>query len=147
MLAIEVQMRFLANKDFDRVVEINHTSSGDYTWEPEDLYNEWKSAQGVGLVAVDTDDYALGFCIYNLNDKECYEIKHLVVEKPLQRMGIGAAMINRMKDKLNYRRSILSYSVPEDNLGFQLFLKKMEFKAKVINNGTCDIYRFQYEKE
>ena len=142
MLGLEVQTRFMTNGDFDRVIEINHTSSGDYAWEPDDLYTEWKSEQGVGIVAVDRDDYTLGFCIYNLNNKENYEIRHLVVDKSLQHLGIGTALINRMKDKLNDTRCILSYSVPENNLGFQLFLKKMGFKARV--NG--DVYIFQYEK-
>jgi GNAT superfamily N-acetyltransferase len=133
----------MANKDFDRVIEINETGSGEYFWEPDDLWAEWKSEQGLGIVAVDLDDYPLGFCIYNLNNKECYEIKHLVVEKHLRRMGIGTALINRMKDKLNDRRYILSYAVPEDNLPFQLFLKKMGFKARVVRS---DLYIFEYEK-
>lgn len=146
MLGLEVQTRFMINMDFDRVVEINYTSSGDYAWESEDLFQEWKSEQGVGIVAVDADDYTVGFCVYNLNDKECYEIKHLVVERSLQRSGIGTALINRMKDKLNDRRYILSYSIPEEHIGFQLFLKKMGFKAKIIKNGMNSLYRFQYEK-
>ena len=144
MLSLEVQTRFMVNSDFDRVIDINCTSSGDYAWEPDDLWDEWKAEQGVGLVAVDMDDYPLGFCIYNLNNREYYEIQHLVVEKCFQRSGIGAALIDRMKSKLNDRRNILSYSVPEDNLPFKLFLKKMGFKARFVRN--CNVYRFEYEK-
>lgn len=141
MLGIDVQTRFLANKDFDRVIEID-LQSGEYAWEPGDLFNEWKSQNGVGIVATDYDDYPLGFCIYNLNDKECYELKHMAVDSGFRRLGIGAALINKMKNKLNDRRYILSYNVPEDNLNFQLFLKKMNFKAKAMRN----MYRFEYEK-
>jgi len=144
MLALEVQTRFMVNIDFDRVIELNHTSSGDYGWQPDDLWNEWKADQGAGMVAVDHNDYPLGFCIYNMDDKERYEIKHLVVEKNLQRSGIGTALINRMKDKLNDRRYILRYTIPDDNLATQLFLKKMGFKAKVVR--SANFYIFEYEK-
>lgn len=146
MLQVEVQVRFLKNQDFDRIIEIDQ--NGEYPWEPDDLYNEWKKEDGVGvgIVAVDYDDYPLGFCIYNLDDKEHYEIRHMVVDKNFRRQGIGTALINRMKEKLNDRRYILSYSVPEDNLPFQLFLRKMGFKAKILRNNLCDMYRFEYEK-
>ena len=109
---------------------------------------EWKKDDGVGvgIVATDYDDLPLGFCVYNLDDKEHYEIKHMVVDKRFRRQGIGTALINKMKAKLNDRRYILSYSVPEDNLPFQLFLRKMGFKAKLLRNGYGDVYRFEYEK-
>lgn len=144
MLAIEVQTRFMRNIDFDRVIELDHTSSGDYAWEPDDLWSEWKADQGAGIVAVDYNDYPLGFCVYNMDDKERYEIRHLVVEKNLQRTGIATALINRMKDKLNDRRYILSFTVPDDNLPIQLFLKKMDFRAKVVR--SANFYIFEYEK-
>lgn len=144
MLGIDVQTRFMANIDFDRVIEINQDCG--YAWDVDDLYNEWKSKQGVGIVAVDYDDFPLGFCVYNLNDKQHYEVKHMAVDKNFRRVGIGTAMINRMKEKLNDRRYILSYSVPEENLSFQLFLRKMGFKAKLIRNSISDVYRFEYEK-
>jgi ribosomal protein S18 acetylase RimI-like enzyme len=137
----------MINADFDRILEINHSSSGDYFWEPDDLWNEWKAEQGVGIVAVDREDYPFGFCIYSLDNKEFYEIKHFVVDKYVRRQGIGTALINKMKSKLNDRRSILSYSVPEENLPFQLFLKKMDFRARIVNNGTSEVYRFEYTKE
>jgi len=146
MLAMQVQTRYMTKGDFGRVMEINHTSSGGYAWQPDDLWNEWQADKGAGMAAVDADDYLLGFCIYNMDDKECYEIQHLVVEKCFQRSGIGTALINRMKKKLNDMRCILSYSVPEDNLPFQLFMKKMGFKAKLVRNGTEEVYRFEYEK-
>jgi ribosomal protein S18 acetylase RimI-like enzyme len=148
MLELEkIATRFMFNQDFDRVIEIDYSSGDEYSWQSDDLFHEWKSQNGVGIVAVDMDDLPLGFCVYSLDDKECYEIKHMVVDKCFRRSGIGTSLINRMKDKLNNRRYILSYSIPEDNLGFQLFLKKMGFKAKIVKNGTCDVYRFQYEKE
>lgn len=145
MLELDIKTRFMTNADFDRVIEID-LHGGEYSWEPGDLYEEWKKQNGVGIVAIDMDDFPMGFCVYSLEEKECYEVKHMAVDRNFRRLGIGTSLINRMKDKLNDRRYILSYSVPEENLGFQLFLKKMDFKAKLIRHGSVDFLRFQYEK-
>src|SRR6185295_10698087 len=111
MLELAVQTRFIVNSDFDRVIEIDYTSGGEYGWNPDDLFHEWKKQNGVGMVAVDSDDFPLGFCIYSLEDKERFEMKHLVVEKPFQRSGVATSIISRMKNKLNNRRYILSCDV------------------------------------
>lgn len=149
MLGLDFKVRFMENQDFDRVIEIDYTSGGDYSWSPDDLFREWKnpsmSGTGVGIVAIDNDDFPLGFCIYELSG-EFYEMKHLVVDKSFQRQGIGTSMINKMKEKLNDRRYILSFNVPESNLSFQLFLKKMGFKATLMRCCGEDFLRFQYEK-
>jgi ribosomal protein S18 acetylase RimI-like enzyme len=144
MLGIEISTRFISNKDFDRIIEIDYTSSGQYGWKPDDLFQEWK--KGVGIVAVDLDDFPLGFCIYGLEEKPFFEIKHLVADRSFQRSGIATTLINRMKNKLNDFRNILSCSVPEENLNFQLFMRKMEFKAKLIRRSSGDVFRFEYEK-
>lgn len=147
MLALEkIATRFMSNQDFDRVIEIDCSSGGEYSWQADDLFQEWKSQNGVGIVAVDGDDLPLGFCVYSLDDKECYEVKHMVVDRYFRRSGIGTSLINRMKDKLNNRRYILSYNVPEENLNFQLFLKKMGFRANLLKFNSGDVLRFKYEK-
>jgi len=147
MLKIEISTRFMYNKDFNRVTEIDGNSGGNYTWDTDELYDEWKGYKGVGIVAVDNHDTILGFCIYNLNNKDCFEIKHLVIDKKFRRSGIGTSIINRMKSKLNNCRYVLGCNVHEENLSFQLFLKKMSFKANLIKHSSGDEFRFQYEKE
>ena len=147
MVKIEVATRFMYNKDFNRVMEINKISGDEYSWNSKELLDEWKDYNGVGIVAVDNHDVVLGFCIYNLNNKDCFEIKHLVTDKEFRRSGIGTSIINRMKGKLNDRRYLLGCNVPEENLSFQLFLKKMEFKASLIRHSSGDEFRFEYEKE
>ena len=144
MIGFEVSTRFILNRDFDRIIDIDCTSSGPYGWDAEDLFQEWKN--GVGIVAVNSDDFPLGFCIYNLEGKQFFEIKHFSVDKSFQRSGIGTSLINKMKSKLHDRRGILSCNVPEENLSFQLFMKRMGFKATLIRHNFGDLLRFQYEK-
>lgn len=146
MLKTEISTRFMYNKDFSRVLEINRFSSDGYKWNSNELLEEWKDSNGVGIVAVDKNDHVLGFCVYNLNSKICFEIKHLVVDKEFRRSGIGTSLINRMKGKLNERRYIVGCNVHEENLHFQLFLKKMDFKANLIRHSSGDELRFEYIK-
>jgi|SRR5581483_10189767 len=146
MVGLEIQTRFMSNKDFDRVIEIDYTSSGDYGLGPDELFEQWKKhPNGVGIVAVDADDLPVGYCIYNLEDKDVFELKHLVVDKSFQRLGVATSIIKRMKSKLNERRNILGCNVCEDNLAFHLFLKKMGFKAYLIRSSNIDIFRFEYK--
>lgn len=133
-------------KDFNRVVEINSSSGGNYAWKPKELLKEWKEYNGAGMVAVNNCDVVLGFCIYDLNDKSCFEIKHLVVDKEFRKAGIGTSIINRMKNKLNESRYLLGCNVHEENLSLQLFLKRMNFRGNLIRHSFGDELRFQYEK-
>lgn len=146
MLALDVATRFMVNRDFDRVIEIDYTSGGEYSWGPDDMFSEWKGPNGVGMVAVDEDDFPLGFCLYNLDDKAFYEIKHLVVDKSFQRSGVATSLINRMKGKLNESRYALGCDVYEENLACQLFMKQMGFKSKLVRKYDGDIIRFEYAK-
>lgn len=147
MLGLEVLTRFMTNIDFDRVVEIDYSSGGAYSLGPDDLFKEWKGEgiNSVGMVALDRDDFILGFCLYNLDDREFYEIKHLVVDKAFQRLGVATSIINRMKGKLNNHRNALGCNVCEDNLACQFLLRKMGFKSKLIRRYDGDIIRFEYE--
>lgn len=146
MLKLDVSTRFMYKKDFNRVVEINKSSGNEYALKSKDLLKEWKGYNGVGVVAVNNADLVLGFCIYNLNDKDCFEIKHLLIDKEFRRSGIGSSIINRMKSKLNESRYLLGCNVHEENLSLQLFLKKMDFRASLIRHSFGDELRFQYEK-
>ena len=141
----DFKTRFLYNHDFDRVIEIDCNSSGKYCWEPDDMFEVLRSRHGNGMVAVGEDDYPVGFCIYSLKNVEHFEILHLAVDDMRWRQGIGTKLINKMKRKLNVRRSALSFDIPESGLGTQLFLKEMGFKARLIRNSFEDIMRFKYE--
>ena len=143
-----VKTRFIKlNQDFDRMIEIDCNTSGPYIWEPEDLYNEMKKNWTVGMVAVDSEDYPLGFCVYSLNEPGIFEIKHLVVDKIYHRLGIGTQIVNRMKSKINEERTCLIYDVPESNLSIQLFLKNNSFKANLIKKYNENVLRFKHEGE
>lgn len=97
-------------------------------------------------MAVDTEDYPLGFCLYSLNNhgEDTFEIKHLVVDKIYHRLGIATHLMNKMKTKLSASRHLINYDVPETNHGMHLFLSKMGFSSKLIRQNNEDIYRFTY---
>jgi GNAT superfamily N-acetyltransferase len=134
------------NRDFDRMIEIDCNTSGKYVWEPDELFKEMKKDWTCGVIAVDQEDYPLGFCIYNLDNPECFEIKHFVVDKIYHRLGVGTEIMHRMKAKLNSKRFYLKCDVPESNLPMHKFMSAVDFKSKLIRNTFEDIIRFTYEE-
>lgn len=144
-VANSIETRFLHNRDFDRLIEIDCDTCGKYSWEPDDLFKVIKNENNTcGIVAVDETDFPLGFCLYSLLNVECFDILHFAVDKAEQRKGVGTALVNKMKNKLNEERFYISVDVPEGNLAAQLFFKEMKFKARLVRNTFEDIIRFKY---
>jgi ribosomal protein S18 acetylase RimI-like enzyme len=140
-LMYEIKTRYITRDDMDRIHEIDHESKDDiaHILKGQEIIN--------GMVAVNDTDDVIGFCIYSLENPETFNILHLAVDERFYRQGIGLKLIDRMKSKLNDKRNILEYNVPESYLAMHLFLKAMKFKAKVIRNQEEDIFKFTYEEQ
>ena len=140
-LMYEIKTRYITRDDMDRIHEIDHESKDDiaHILKGQEIIN--------GMVAVNDTDDVIGFCIYSLENPETFNILHLAVDERFYRQGIGLKLIDRMKSKLNDKRNVLEYNVPESYLAMHLFLKAMKFKAKVIRNQEEDIFKFTYEEQ
>lgn len=137
-ISYEVKTRYITRDDMDRVNEIDYESKND-------IAKVLRSTEIVnGMVAVNDTDDVIGFCIYSLENPETFNILHLAVDERFYRQGIATKLIDRMKSKLNDKRNILEYEVPESYLAMHLFLKAMNFKAKVLRNREEDIFKFTY---
>jgi ribosomal protein S18 acetylase RimI-like enzyme len=140
-LSYEVKTRYITRDDMGRINEIDHESKND-------IAALLKSAEIVnGMVAVNDTDDVIGFCIYSLENPETFHILHLAVDDRFYRLGIATKLIDRMKSKLNDKRNILEYEVPESYLAMHLFLKAMNFKARVVRNREEDIFKFTYMEQ
>lgn len=140
-LNYEVKTRYITRDDMDRVNEIDRENK-------DDIAHVLKGTEIVnGMVAVNDTDDVIGFCIYSLENPETFKILHLAVDENFCRQGIATKLIDRMKSKLNDKRDILEYEVPESYLAMHLFLKKMNFKAKVVRNREEDIFKFTYMEQ
>jgi len=137
-LSYEIKTRYITKDDMARVGYIDKENK-------DDIVTMLKGREIVnGMVAVNDTDDVIGFCVYSLENPETFNILHLAIDQNFCRQGIGRTLIDRMKSKLNDKRNILEYDVPESYLAMHLFLKAMKFNAKVIRNRQEDIFRFIY---
>src|SRR5271156_395092 len=95
--------RFLYTQDHNRILEIN-----DGFYNAKELLKLLKERWCVGLVATDTKNI-LGFCIYGLQNPDCFNILHLIIDKKHYRNGVASKIINKMKSKLNQKRNYIQY--------------------------------------
>lgn len=135
---IGVKTRYITKSDLNKIGEIDQENKDDIVklLTGQEIIN--------GMVAVNEVDDIMGFSIYSLENPDTFAILYLVVDKNFCRKGIGTEIIDRMKSKLNEKRNILEYEIPESYLDMQLFLKRMGFKAKLIRNEVEDIFKFTY---
>lgn len=126
------QLRWLIRRDMGCVMEIERRSFqlGD-RWDEEEFITILRNRNCIGTVLdpVTIDEDLYGFMIYELH-KERLKILRMAVHPELRRTGCGSQMIQRLKDKLDQqRRHSIDIEVDERNLGCQLFLREMGFKA------------------
>lgn len=84
----------------------------------EDIASNTKPRNRISQV-VNSNDGVVGYFVYNLNEGT-FEIVRLTVHPLVRRRGVGKALINKMKSKLNqYRRTaIVVHNVPANMIGF-----------------------------
>lgn len=124
------QLRWLIRRDMDRVMEIERRSFLDQ-WAEEEFITALRNRNCIGTVLdpCNIEDDLYGFMIYELH-KDRLKILRMAVHPELRRTGCGHQMVQRLKDKLDQqRRYAIDIEVDERNLGCQLFLREMGFKA------------------
>lgn len=141
----DVQIRWLIRRDMDEVLEIEKRSF-QYPWSEEEFLNCLRQRNCIGTVA-ESRRAIYGFMIYELHQ---YSLRLLdfAVAPEVRRTGVGAAMVERLIDKLSQqRRREITLEVRETNIDAQLFFSSMGFKAKCsswkYDNGESAIL-FRY---
>lgn len=141
----DVQIRWLIRRDMPEVQEIENRSF-EYPWSDEDFLNCLRQRNMIGCVA-ETRRSIYGFMVYELHQWHL-RLVNMAVAPEVRRTGVGAAMIERLIDKLSQqRRREIVLDVRESNLHAQLFFSAMGFKAKCsswkFDNGEGAI-QFRY---
>lgn len=141
-----VKTRFMYNSDLERVVEID-TASGHYQWGRLGIVQSLCEKNVLGIVASNSRNKILGFCVYDLKSSDSLNMLHIAVDAKYQRKKIGAQLIDKMKSKLNCKRNCVEFMIPENNMDMQLFLKAMKFKSKLVRGSDEDLIQFTYCRE
>lgn len=148
---LNVHIRWMIRRDLNQVCTIENfcnfdSSCKDDPWCEEDFILALRQKNVIGMVAeADTMVTISGFMLYELG-KESLDLWNFNVNPLHKRQGVGAQMIQRLKDKLTHEgRSRISIEVPESNLDAQLFFRSQGFFAeRIIRDEQEDYYEFVY---
>lgn len=129
---VKPDIRWMINRDIDDVMQIEIAC---FEWQ-----DRWcmPLIRKIGLqrnvirvVITDEAQYGkiVGFMFYELHPKRL-ELLRFAVDPSVHRKGYGAAMMQRLINKLSQQnREVVGVDVPEHNVGTQIFLSRCGFKA------------------
>ena len=141
-------VRWLIRRDMAEVLKIE-SASFECPWCDDDFLSVLSQRNCIGMVAEHGCEL-VGFMIYELA-KSRLLIRDFAVHPKWRRHGVGTAMVERLKDKLNQqRRTELRVELRERNLDGQRFYRAQGFKAiEVLREHYADTdedcYVMQYK--
>jgi ribosomal-protein-alanine N-acetyltransferase len=151
MTAIQMSqtyVRWMIRSDLDSVVAIEKDVY-DYPWSQQEFLIALGQRNCIGMVA-ERNEEVVGYTVYELH-KTRIELLNFAVRARSQRLGVGSAMIEKLKSKLAYeRRSKISLELRERNLEGQLFFRQAGFRCTSILYGWYAVeeesvaYRMQF---
>jgi ribosomal-protein-alanine N-acetyltransferase len=101
-------------------------------------------------MVAERNEEVVGYMVYELH-KTRIELLNFAVRARSQRLGVGSALIEKLKSKLAHeRRNKISLELRERNLEGQLFLRQAGFKCTSILHGWYAVeeesvaYRMQF---
>lgn len=139
----DIETRWMNRGDVPAAVGILRSEGGS---ETERWLNGLLEKPSVMCLVAESDDRVVGVAIYDMARVSKIKVVSLVVEESQRRKGVGRSMMGLLLSKLNGKRNKAELSVSEYNLGAQLFLRSVGFKAVSVlqdNSGASD-YKFMY---
>lgn len=145
-------IRWMIRADLPKVENIERRCR-KHPWDKEDFMRNLRERNVIGLAGflqIEGKEILAGFIIYELKTRKI-AILNLAIDPDFQRKRVGEQIVKKMISKLTpSRRAMLEVPVRETNLGGQLFLKHMGFKADNVINGFFldsgeDAYVMRYQ--
>ena len=143
-----IQFRWGNKRDLPRVLEIEKDVF-EFPFDEADFLRVLRKRNTVLTVAIDGSERLCGYALYAIFEAR-FHILNIAVDPHYQRRGVGAAMIDTLKDKLSAnRRKRITAEVRESNVDAQLFFKATGFRAVTIlrdfyDETDDDAYVMQY---
>jgi ribosomal-protein-alanine N-acetyltransferase len=140
------EVRWLIGRDLPQVEAFDRYAFGKNAWSEQDWRAAHKPTNCIGAVYVPRSGShrVLAAMIYQLH-KDGIHVLRFVVHPDYHRMGVGTAMVQRLKDKLK-RRTWVEIDVPEKSLPAQLLFQSCGFVfTEFVRSGSDVEYRMRYE--
>jgi ribosomal-protein-alanine N-acetyltransferase len=147
MITTTPHIRWIIRKDLPAVLQIENDSY-DQPWAEQDFVDAMRDRNTIGMVA-EFGEEVVGFMVYQLRPHSVY-VYNLAVAPARRRLGVGEAMIGKLKGKLRGGgRTRICFDMPETNVPAQLFLRAQGFLCVRQDRGMFgeDGYRMQYRLE
>lgn len=137
-LEAKPHVRWLIRRDTDEVLFISYATDRPLTRET--LADSLRGLNRIGMV-VEVGEKVVGFMLYELHNDRLH-VTHLAVHPLWQRVGIGAAMVEKLMSKLSERRRTrITLDVNERNVTGQIWLRGRGFLA-VRCDSEAETIRF-----
>lgn len=107
------------------------------------------SKSGVVCMVAEADGRVVGLMAYDISRVSKIKLILLAVDGDVRRMGVGKSLMDILTVKLNGKRNKIELFVSEYNLGAQLFLRSMGFRAVSVasaSDGSSE-YKFLYKRQ
>lgn len=132
----DVQIRWMIRRDMPEILDIERNSFTNY-WCDDDFLSCMRQRNCIGMVA-EREHKVVGFMIYKLHFGRL-QILNFAVAPEYRRNGVGAAMIQRLFDKLTQqRRNEIRVMLRETNVPGQLFFRAMGFRAVAVDRAAYE---------
>lgn len=126
----------MIRRDMPEVLHVERACF-DFPWSEEDFIRRLRQRNCIGMV-VETNESVRGHMIYELHGSRLCLLS-MAVDPEYQRMGLGTAMVNKLKAKLSTgRRERIECYVRERNLNAQLFFRRLGFEAVQVHRDYCE---------
>lgn len=131
--------RWMIKADIREAIAIEDEMN-ESPWSEDYLMEILRQREVIGMVSPIGERIA-GFMIYKLHPKKI-ELLRMAVGSDCLRIGVGTAMVAKLKSKLSTgRRPMLSILVSDANLAAHLFLKANGLRATSVEKNQ---YMFTY---
>lgn len=143
----DLSIRWCIRRDMNEVLAIESLSF-PHPWSEDDFIRVLRNRNAIGMVCEHIPSQKnVGFMVYELHRNRLH-VLNFAVHPEHRRTGVGAAMIQKLRNKLSPdRRSRIMLEIHENNLDAQLFFARQGFRAvSVLRNFYAehagDAYQF-----
>lgn len=144
----DCHIRWMIRRDIPEVLRIENASF-EFAWAEEEFIRVQRQRNCIGMVA-EVCELIAGYVIYELT-RNGLRVLNFAVRPDCRRRSIGSLMVNKLKSKLNDRRTKIELHLRESNLVAQKFFAANGFKAIGVVRGFYtdwsgeDAYLFRHQ--